>query len=207
MKESHIKIISITLPSLSVLLFVLFYYNAKDTNNTESNYKLALKMHEEIPHSGASILLSSDVINNAIDRTRVSYLDIFNDKFSLPQTQLSHLIGELETEHKEIIYQHHSDGKKIGKVLELTPRYRIVLAAYLEKEASSLTTRDLIESNISSTGIYLLKTFASSDDLLLLLKENKLTSDYLQINNLKRIYGNRHHFNENSRDISNSKED
>ena len=96
--------------------------------------------------------------------------------------------------------------QKVNKILELNPRFRIVLSTYLNIDPSILKPSDLDRKELSSLNIYLLKAFASSDDLLLLLKENRLNQSYVQINNLKRIYGNKQHNESNNREISNINE-
>lgn len=203
MEDKHLKIISISLPVLLLTLIALTIYNADRPNENESNFRLALKMQESLPKSPASVLLASEVIEQQKhDKTKVSYIEVFHDKFSLPQEQLSSLINELENEHKEIIYQHYSSGIKISKVLELQPRYRLTLSAFLGLEPSSLKEKDLLRNNLNTETIFLLKEFAQSDDLVILLKNNKLKQENLNIENLRKIYGNSHHI-QNSRKISN----
>lgn len=209
MKEKYILISSISFPIVAIILLaIIIQYNDKP-KEADSTYRQALKMYEAKSESPTSALLASNVfkdknIDSISNKTNVSYLEIFNDKLSLPQEQVSHLINELEQEHAAIISQYKDEGRKISKILQLNPRYKIVIATYLEVDPGILSLEDLDRLKLESSELYFLKTFASSNDLLILLSKNQLTKEYLQINNLQRIYGNNHQLNNSQgRNLSN----
>jgi hypothetical protein len=66
---------------------------------------------------------------------------------------------------------------------------KIVLSTYLQLTPSSLTTVELEHAAISSTDWYYLNLLAESSDFRILLKNNQLTSEFLNPTNLKRLYG------------------
>ena len=117
----------------------------------------------------------------------MSQVEIFNDKISIPQAQISYLIKELENEHKKIVASIDPLTPNY-KVITLPLKYRILLSIYLNKFPGDMTDSDLAKLDLSQEERYYFHKLSQHNDFVLLLEKNMLTRDYLELQNLKNLY-------------------
>ena len=111
------------------------------------------------------------------------------DRLSLDSQPLSGIIDQLNYDHKEVVSEMIERGLFVGVVEKLSPKLKLVLSKNLLIDPSALTVEDLNTTSLSAEDWRYLKLLANSNDLKVLLYNNELNFEFVQITNLKRLYG------------------
>lgn len=207
-KSNYLLISSISFPILCLLLIVFIVTNSGRPKESQSTYRKAIRHFESKEASPSDSILASNMFKGrmskeqAKDYSSSSNIEIFNDKLSLPQEQLAYHLENLEIEHSQILKDLELSGHTHSEVMQLNLRYRIVLAFFLDINPGELTDQLKNRKEINSEQKFYLKKLSQSNDFKLLLEKNRLSPEYVQLENLKKLYATDE---EISREISSEK--
>jgi hypothetical protein len=177
--------LSVAMPSFIVAVFI--YSNSTSVDYSYSTIDILTEVKDNNTHQATNILLASEFkdTNTSTNKFNVSELEILTEKLSIDHIELSELIVTLEKEHEEIMLRMREQGIEIGRIDKMSPRLKVVISTFLQLSPSSLTLHELKESRLSSTDWYYLSLLANSSDFIILLKNEELSSNFLQIQNIK----------------------
>jgi hypothetical protein len=116
-------------------------------------------------------------------------LNKINKKLSLDEQSVSKIIDELNTNHEKLTSEMVEQGISVGVVEKLSPKLRLVVSRNLLIKPEALTVEDLNTTSFSAEDWRYLKLLSNSNDLKVLLSNNELSFEFVQIANLKRLYG------------------
>lgn len=180
---------------LSCTFLVYLYQNNETTDKPEksfSTYAAAAKVNRNISASPAHVLFASQVKKTKAIENRVS-LKLKTSYFtSLDQhpLKLSSDLPNIEKKHARLLETMRKEGYKIDRIVQMKPKLAIVLSVYLNIPVSKLHPNDLNTLELTNKDWYLIKRFSESNDFKLMLKRDTLTNDYVQLENLSKIYEN-----------------
>ncbi|MFT6631611.1 MAG: hypothetical protein ACJAS4_001562 [Bacteriovoracaceae bacterium] len=176
-----------------VISLIIVYTNTKSDKNT-SNQKVVpvnsfsvVTKAKKATSEGINPRLISQIKNidskiiSQVESKKASYM-----KFThFSQTELGNNILHIEKERNELKAYLYDNNLKIDPIVEIKPRYLVVMAFYLNLNLSEITVNDIHNTGLNNKQIYTLKAYSESQDFLLLLKRGELSLEHIQslINN------------------------
>ena len=155
--------------------------------NVYSVYSSALKVKKEhtirIDESKSLSLGEEKVEDKELSSlhnvSRSKYIQKYITQLEHPQRELGFKLETLKSEHYDLLSKLRRQGVEVNAFMYLKPQLAIVLAIYLNRSISDLYEVDLSQLQITNKQWYLLKTFADSNDLKVLLQRSSLTISHI----------------------------
>lgn len=155
--------------------------------NVYSVYSSALKVKKEhtirIDESKSLSLGEEKVEDKELSSlhnvSRSNYIQKYITQLEHPQRELGFKLETLKSEHYDLLSKLRRQGVEVNAFMYLKPQLAIVLAIYLNRSISDLYEVDLSQLQITNKQWYLLKTFADSNDLKVLLQRSSLTISHI----------------------------
>lgn len=116
--------------------------------------------------------------------------DRIKDIYNLDQKELVNYLDEIRSNQKQIQEWKRENGVEITQ-LELTdPTFALTLSTLLDKSIVDAVSIDRLTLGLDAQDWYYIKTFSESGDVEKLMRQGKLDSLYINMDNLAMAYSN-----------------
>lgn len=151
--------------------------------------KLEIESHEE-----TSVKLGND--EKSSSGSKLSWKEVqqktsrIEEIYQLDNYEMVKHFDEIKRNQKEIVEWKKGQGISTTALERTKPEYAVALAILIDLPIAEAVEVDRISLGLTSQDWYFLKTFSESGDVQKLMQQDRLNSDYVNLENLSTFYSN-----------------
>jgi hypothetical protein len=188
-------IIATTAVSLVVIAYSYLDDNERQDRTQEKSYSKYLYSKENIAKNiqassrgPVTILNSTDNALRDVNEEIKTDVESYKELISENPKDIANNLAELEELHKKVVAWKRINHIKLDPLEEWSPRMVLTLSVLVGMEYKQVLKVQPDDFKISMKYWHVLKTFADSNDLLTMIRQEKLDPEFLREENLNKYY-------------------